>query len=61
MNGCPYSEKVPDEWCQPGEIEPGLSEGSPLVSGMLKCFFNGLENESENSFIKYAEELGVPK
>ena len=31
VNGCPYSEKVPDEWCQPGEIEPGLSEGSPLV------------------------------
>lgn len=40
-----------------GDITSDVFKGSPLVPGLLKCFFNDLENGIENRLIKFVDEF----
>lgn len=44
-----------------GDITSGVLKGSPWVSGLLKCFFNDLENGIENWLIKFVDEFNLLK
>lgn len=58
----PYLEK--DYWWKRvslGYITSNVLKGSPLVPGLLKCFFNGLENGIENRLIKFVDEFNLLK
>lgn len=44
-----------------GDITSDVLKGSPLHRGLLKCFFNDLENEIENRLIKFVDEFNLLK